>query len=128
MHRSRLYGILVDTPHDQADSAVDFWSNALGATPVPAPGDDDPYTELTGLPGDLTFHVQGVDDAPRFHLDIETDDVPAETARLMALGATEESRHDGWIVLRAPGGHLVCVVPIQSPKEIFDAKARVWSD
>ena len=118
----------MDTPHDHADRTVAFWSNALGATAVPAPGDDDPYTELKGVTGDLTFHVQGVDDTPRFHVDMETDDVEAETARLIALGATEEARHDGWVVLRAPGGHLLCVVPIQGSQEVFDNQARTWFD
>ncbi|MCA2227752.1 VOC family protein [Nonomuraea aurantiaca] len=31
----------------------------------------------------------GFRDAPRFHVDIETDDVEAETRRLLALGASE---------------------------------------
>ncbi len=128
MHRSRIYAVLIDTPHDQAHLSVAFWSNALGATAVPAPAGDDPYTELKGLAGDLTVHVQGVDDEPRYHIDIETDDVEAETARLISHGATEEARHDGWVVLRAPGGQLLCVVPIQGPRELFDSQARTWSD
>ena len=39
------------------------------------------------IPGIVTA-VQAVDDAPRFHVDIETDDVEAEVARLVGLGAT----------------------------------------
>ena len=30
MHRSRVLGILIDTPAAQADAAVAFWSAALG--------------------------------------------------------------------------------------------------
>jgi hypothetical protein len=72
--------------------------------------------------------VQAVDDAPRFHVDIETDNVAAETVRLLAHGATEHVRHDGWGVLRAPGGHLLCVVPVQSDRALFDATARTWDN
>jgi hypothetical protein len=43
-----------------------------------------------------------------------------------ALGATEHVRHDGWGVLRAPGGHLLCVVPVQSDRALFEATARTW--
>src|SRR5690606_16221283 len=65
------------------------------------------------LPG-LVTAVQCVDDAPRFHLDIETDDVDAETARLVLLGAAEVAREHGRRVLRTPGGHVVCIVPVRS--------------
>jgi hypothetical protein len=37
MHRSRLVGILIDTPAAQVDAAAGFWSAALGAQPYPAP-------------------------------------------------------------------------------------------
>lgn len=125
MHRSRLFGVFVDTPTAEADQAVDFWSHALGATAVPG-GPDDPYTLLRDGSAPLVVEVQAVDDRPRYHLDIETDDVAAETARLIGHGAVEEQRHDGWVVLRAPGGHLVCVVPVQSQPDDFSAQARTW--
>jgi hypothetical protein len=127
MHRSRVYGIFVDVPRGSAPEAVTFWSAALG-TPVRRVSPDDPFMTLVGaLPG-LAMEVQVVDDEPRYHVDIETDDVTAETERLVALGATEEVRHDGRNVLRAPGGHLLCVVPVQSDSEYFAAHAgtRTW--
>jgi Glyoxalase-like domain len=56
--------------------------------------------------------VQNVGDAPaRYHLDIETDDVEAEVARLRAPGASEVDRHGDWVVLRDPAGLLFCVIP-----------------
>jgi hypothetical protein len=67
-----------------------------------------------------------VDDAPRYHVDIETDDVPAETARLTALGAVEVARWQGCHIMRAPGGHLLCVVPVHTDAEFFAEHARVW--
>ncbi len=126
MHRSRLYGVFVDAPLADAADAVRFWAGALGATPAPqAPGD--PFTALTGATsGDVVFEVQAVDDAPRYHVDIETDDVPAEAARLVGLGAVEVHRYDAYRVLRAPGGHLLCVVPVQSDPALFDRDADTW--
>jgi len=123
MHRYRLYGLFVDTPTADNDASIEFWSAALGATPIFGE-DDDPYTALDGAHPGLRIEVQAVDDAPRYHLDIETDDVPAETARLEALGAAVVTRERGYNVLRAPSGHLLCVVPVQSPREFFDANAR----
>jgi hypothetical protein len=125
MHRSRLCGLLVDAPTADAGRAIDFWASALGSTPRPVA--DEPYTVFAGaIGGAVSFAVQAVDDAPRYHVDIETDDVAAETARLLALGATVESRQSGWIVLRAPGGHLLCVVPVQSEAATFEAHATTW--
>ena len=125
MHRSRVYALLIDTPEAEADQAAAFWSAALGATARPVPGEEQ-FTSLHGaLPG-LVASVQSVADAPRFHLDLETDDVEAETARLLALGATEVSRWLECRVLRAPGGHLLCVLPVHSPAAVFDAEAKTW--
>lgn len=125
MHRSRLYGVFVDTPLAESERAVEFWAQALGAAPVRG-DEDDPYVALYGAAGDIAFEVQAVDDAPRYHLDIETDDVEAETSRLKRLGATEHVRLEGWVVLRAPGGHLLCVVPVQSQRQFFDDNAKTW--
>jgi hypothetical protein len=67
-----------------------------------------------------------VDDAPRYHVDIETDDVDAEVARLTALGALEESRWLDGHTLRAPGGHLLCVIPVHSDPAVFEQSAHLW--
>ncbi|MEU4679970.1 VOC family protein [Micromonospora sp. NPDC023737] len=125
MHRSRSYALLIDTPRNEADQAAAFWSAALGVRAEPyAP--EPQFTSLHGaLPG-LVLAVQAVDDTPRFHLDIETDDVEAETARLVGLGATPVTQWEECRVLRAPGGHLVCVLPVESAPEVFDAEARTW--
>lgn len=45
------------------------------------------------------------------HLDIETDDVEAEVARLTELGAVERRRHRSWAVMVDPAGLLFCVPP-----------------
>lgn len=126
MHRSRLYGLFIDTPTGQAPAAVTFWAAALGVTPQENP-DEPEFTTLAGAVPGLAVDVQAVGDAPRYHLDIETDDVDAEIARLLGLGAMVETGHPDFSVLRAPGGHLVCVVPVQSDPAVFAAQARDWT-
>jgi Glyoxalase-like domain len=126
MHRSRLVGILFDTPASQAGAATDFWSAALGAQAYPAPGEEQ-FTVLLNASPNLFTVVQAVDDgAPRYHIDIETDDLDAEVARLTALGAEPVTRWKDAHTLRAPGGHLFCVVPVHSDPETFAASARTW--
>lgn len=125
MHRSRVFALLFDTPEQQAADATAFWSAALGASVRPIPGEPQ-FTRLDdAIPG-LATVVQAVDDAPRFHLDIETDDVEAETARLVALGAVQVGQWLECRTLRAPGGHLLCVVPVHTDPGFFASHARSW--
>jgi hypothetical protein len=125
MHRSRLYGLFVDTPAPEAPAAAAFWSAALGVPAVPEPHEEQFIMLRKALPA-LTMGVQAVDDAPRYHVDIETDDHEAEAARLTALGAVEINRWLDCHIMRAPGGHLLCVVPVHSDPELFSAYATVW--
>ncbi|MGC5311606.1 VOC family protein [Micromonospora zamorensis] len=126
MHRSRVYALLIDAPAAEATRAAEFWSAALGVSTRSHPAEPQFVGLHEALPG-MVAAVQAVDDEPRFHLDIETDDVPAETARLIGLGATEVSQWLECRILRAPGGHLLCVLPVESPLELFAAEARTWS-
>ena len=124
-HRSRLSTILIDVPTDQAATAAAFWGGALGVTPRPVP-DEDQFISLPGVLPGLTVAVQAVDDTARYHFDFETDDLEAETARLIALGAEQI---DQWLecrILRVPGGQLACVIPRHSDDETFDRLATVW--
>ncbi|GAA2597561.1 MULTISPECIES: VOC family protein [Streptomyces] len=125
MHRSRVYAVIIDVPESTAARAAEFWAAALGATAAPFPPAPH-FTTLHGaLPGLITA-VQAVDDAPRTHLDFETDNVAAETARLTALGAQEIAHWQECRVLRAPGGHVLCVLPVESDAETFRTQATVW--
>jgi hypothetical protein len=125
VHRSRLSTLLIDVPTAQAPAAAGFWSAALGVPARPAPGEEQ-FTDLPGSAPHLVVAVQAIDDQPRYHLDIETDDVAAETARLIGLGAVEVGRWLDCRTLRAPGGQLLCVIPRHSDAETFDAYARTW--
>jgi Glyoxalase-like domain len=125
MHQSRVYALLIDTPKADAAPAAAFWSAALGGPARPDPQEPQ-FTRLhEALPGLVTI-VQAVDDAHRFHLDIETDNVEAETARLLALGAVQVSQWLDCHVLRVPGGHLLCVIPVHSDPGAFKAQATTW--
>ena len=125
VHQSRVSHLLIDAPEAEAAAAAAFWSAALGATARPV--SQWPWFIMLdqALPG-LETCVQAVDDVARFHLDIETDDVEAETARLLALGAVPVSQWLDCRVLRAPGGHLLCVIPVDSDPGAFKAQAATW--
>ncbi|GII80909.1 hypothetical protein Sru01_58910 [Sphaerisporangium rufum] len=125
MHRSRVYAILIDTPQDEAGQAAAFWSAALGAPTEPEPTQPQ-FVSLRGAIPGLVTAIQSIDDAPRYHLDIETDDLEAETARLIGLGATQVGQWQECRILRVPGGHLVCVLPVESDQATFAAQARTW--
>jgi hypothetical protein len=126
VHRSRVYAVIIDTPEAEAAQAADFWAAALGVEAQTFPPEPQFTTLHQALPG-LTTAIQAVDDTPRIHLDIETDDVQAETARLIGLGAEQISQWQECHVLRVPGGQLVCVLPVESDPAVFQAQATVWS-
>lgn len=125
MHRSRVYAVIIDTPAAEAARAAEFWSAALGVPARPLP-DQPQFTSLRGAVPGLVTAVKAVDDAPGIHIDIESDDPDAETSRLIALGAERIGRWLECRILRVPGGHVVCVLPVESDPELFDAQATTW--
>jgi hypothetical protein len=68
--------------------------------------------------------VQAVRHESRVHLDIETDDVEAETSRLEGLGARRIAKVKTWWVIEAPTGQRFCVVRPQ--RADFEENANVW--
>jgi predicted enzyme related to lactoylglutathione lyase len=126
MHRSRVRAVMIDVPEPDLASSVAFWAEALGRRPNRPAAEARPY--LSFLPHDkgIRFTVQRVDDAARFHLDIETDDVDAEVRRLEAAGGQVVNRTADWVVLRDPAGLLLCVIPVDSTD--FDEAATSWPD
>lgn len=126
-HRSRLAGFIIDCNTDSLDDAAAFWSAALGTT-VADPNEDggDKYAVLGNTPGGLHIEVQRVEHPSRVHLDIESDDIEAEAARLVALGAKEIGRPHGgrWIVLEAPTGQRFCVIRMRDAER--GAALNVW--
>jgi hypothetical protein len=126
MHRSRVSTFLIDVNREEVEAATTFWSKALGVRTSSPEGEPQFVSLHDAVPGYVTA-IQSVDDAPRYHLDIETDDVPAEVERLTGLGAVEIADWQGCHTLRAPGGHLLCVIPVHSDPDEFAAKATTWN-
>jgi Glyoxalase-like domain len=126
-HRSRLVAALVDVPRSDYGRSVEFWGGALDRPGEVEDGDPD-YTSFGEPTPGVELVVQAVGDAsPRIHLDIETDDVEAEVARLTALGAREVTRIMTWVVMADPAGVVFCVIRVQEPAR-FEATATVWGE
>jgi Glyoxalase-like domain len=107
------------------DEAARFWGRALGRPMDPKhPGSSGNYRMLETPQDEPIVQIQHVDHESRVHLDIETDDIPAEVARLEKLGATVVSRLERWVVMQAPTGQRFCVVRVQRPG--FPKNANCW--
>jgi hypothetical protein len=123
MHRSRLAGFIIDCRTEDLSSASTFWSQALGMAVTEH--DDAGYDRLDASVRDLHVEVQRVSHESRVHLDIATDDVEAEVARLEKLGATRVAQVKSWWVMHAPTGQRFCVVRSKDMESA--AGVRVWT-
>jgi len=127
MHRSRLNAIIIDCRTDDIDAAARFWGEALGRPMDPShPGSHDEYRMLATPPDEPSIQLQRVVHESRVHLDIETDDIPAEVARLERLGAKVCERWDRWTVMEAPTGQRFCIGRVKS--ERWPHNATEWPD
>jgi predicted enzyme related to lactoylglutathione lyase len=125
MHRSRLAGFIIDCKTEDLDRAADFWSSALGyPLKPPAEEAETAYRQLVTGPDSLHIEVQRVSHPSRVHIDIETDDLEAEIARIEALGARCIERIHTWCVMEAPTGQRFCLVRPQ--RSDFKEHANVW--
>ncbi len=112
---------LANITFDCADAATlsAFWSHAIGR-----PVDDGATAHFASIGigrsearGEPTWLFCGVPEAKRaknrMHLDLMTDDRPAEVGRLVALGATHLTDVDEWghqwSVLQDPEGNEFCL-------------------
>ena len=121
VHRSRACCVLFDVGSEAYEATARFWSGALGR-----PMTFDPDDDYTKLEGDIDFMVQRVVPGREgMHIDIETDDMEAEVARLEKLGAKVRGKVKRWYVLEDPAGNPFCVVRIQS--EDWPAGTTQWS-
>jgi len=125
MHKSRLAGFIIDCRTDDLESAAQFWSAALGL-PLKDPASEptSTYRQFDTGPTGLHIEVQKVSHESRVHLDIETDDIEAEVARLESLGAKRIQKVHTWWVMEAPTGQRFCVVRVQ--RADFAENANVW--
>jgi len=125
MHHSRLCALLIDCNTPDVDEAARFWGEALGR-PVDDdhPGTRGSYRMLETQADEPLVQVQRVGHESRVHIDIETDDIPAEVARLEKIGAAIVERLERWVVMQAPTGQRFCVVRVQRPG--FPKNATRW--
>jgi len=125
MHKSKLAGFIIDCNTADLADAGKFWSAALGLELQPLPGEEgEKYVRLLDPVTGLHIEVQKVQHASRVHLDIETDDIDAEVARLLGCGARVVERIQRWCVMEAPTGQRFCVV--KKCTENFEQDARQW--
>jgi hypothetical protein len=125
MHKSQLAGFIIDCQTEDLDGAAAFWSGALGITAIADPRSDEAlYRRLDTRPEDMHIEIQKVDHPSRVHLDIETDNVPAEVARLEGLGAKRVTEVHSWVVMEAPTGQRFCVV--KAFRDGFNQTANRW--
>jgi len=125
VHHSRLCAVLIDCKTPDLDEAAHFWGKALGRPVDPNhPSSRGNYRMLETPPGELIVEIQRVDHESRVRIDIETDDIPAEVARLENLGAKVVERLERWVVMQAPSGQRFCIVRVQRPD--FPKNANRW--
>jgi Glyoxalase-like domain len=124
-HYSRLSKIVIDVPPAEHDRELAFWCAAIGQQLKQ--GERYPEYHGAALRGqELGLLIQRLGRGPaRVHLDIHTDDVAAEIARLEGLGAERVQLVDSWWILRDPAGLLFCVVP-EPAGSLNDSNAQRW--
>jgi hypothetical protein len=108
-HYSRLSKIVIDVPPADHDRELAFWNAATGR-PL-ARFDRHPEYHGAALHGqEFWLLIQRLEHGPgRVHLDIHTDDLAAEVARLEGLGA----------------GLLFCVIP-EPGGSLSESNAQRW--
>ena len=124
-HYSRLSKIVIDAPAGEHNRELAFWSSALGQPLTRF----DSHLEYHGAPLHGTgfgLLIQRLGHGPgRVHLDIHTDDLAAEIARLEELGAERVQQVHSWWILRDPAGLPFCVIP-EPPGSLNDSNAHRW--
>lgn len=124
-HFSRLAMVVIDVPGQDHDRELAFWRAATGQ-PLRqvAAYPDYHWGQLHGQ--ECWLLVQRLGEGPaKVHVDIHTDDLEAEVARLEQHGAQRVHQAQDWWVLRDPAGLLFCVVP-DPPGRLTADNAQRW--
>lgn len=124
MHHSRVSTLMIDCLEESFEDSIAFWTEALGATRPRRPAKNQRYLTLGRIEGPVIVRLQRVDSAPGYHLDIETDSVPGEVARLEEHGGRRKYRIKSWWVMEDPSGNPFCVIRPES--DGFPQDARRW--
>lgn len=125
MRQSRRCAVPIDCRTSDVDEAARFWSDALGrSVDLDHPGSRENYRMLETPPDEPIVQIRRVDHESRTHIDIETDDIPAEAARPEKPGAKVTDRLEPWVVMQAPTGQRFRVV--RAPRPGFPRNANRW--
>jgi ketosteroid isomerase-like protein len=126
MHTSRLAGFIIDCNVPDLAAAAKFWGAALRMDLKSLPAEEgEKYVRLVDPQRRLHIEVQAVTHPSRVHLDIESDDVEAEAARLEGLGAKRVAQVHTWWVMEAPTGQRFCVVRRSSRPSALERWHRI---
>ncbi|MFC9925474.1 VOC family protein [Streptomyces sp. NPDC127190] len=105
----------IDRPAERLAEAAAFWTAVTGTRLSEPRGEDGEFATLLPAEGsgaDPCVKLQGVAEGPGgAHLDLCVEDVRELAEKACRLGAELVADHDGWAVLRSPGGQLFCAVP-----------------
>jgi Glyoxalase-like domain len=118
-HRTRMVQVCIDSPAAAHDAEVVFWRALLGGRWAESGGPEfaGKWHDDAGSPLQLLFQRLDEADGPvRAHLDLGTDDLPAEVGRLLGLGASDVAAGRGWHVLRDVTGQPFCAT-LNSPEQ-----------
>lgn len=111
-HHSRVSQVCLDIPEPVFESEVAFWAATLGCQARRSPAHPE-FTRLR-VPDDFPFEILAqrllVSREVGAHLDLGSDDRPAEVERLQREGAVVRAVREAWTVLEAPGGLAFCVL------------------
>ena len=111
---TRLVQVSIDAPADDIDREVEFWRAATEWRWVPRNRPDFVGKLFSDGLAPIQLLLQRLErgspeTATRAHLDLGSEDIEVEAARLASLGATVRGSGDGWITLSDPAGMLFCV-------------------
>ncbi|RCK69171.1 VOC family protein [Desertihabitans brevis] len=114
-HRTRLVQVCIDCPPEHHQAEETFWRQATGWR-WDASGADSEFTGKLfpdpSSPVHLLLQRLGEDETghpTRAHIDLGTDDLDAEVARLELAGARRLWPGDGFVALEDPAGMAFCV-------------------
>jgi hypothetical protein len=105
-------------PPDLHDQELAFWQGALGQE-LPGIYSAEYHGAFLRGTGLMLLMQRLESGGPRVHLDIHTDDLDAEVARLERLGAERVQKVQTWWVMRDPAGLLFCVLPMSRGSHRF---------
>lgn len=112
-HHSRVSTLMIDCLDEHFEESVRFWAKALGLKER-QPREGQRYITLGSIEGPLFIRLQRVESDPGYHLDVETDDMRAERARMEAAGGRTKYRVKRWWVMEDPSGNPFCLIRPES--------------